>query len=528
MSGPSAGVAPRARLPTLFGPLDPETAPPPITVPASPDLAPAGGRPTLRRALALLFAVLALPTCLVLALLTPLGQVADEPAHVMRAASLLHGQWIGRRAPALMGDGTTRVMAGLDVDQAVLGVQGGPNQAHLDLKLFEWRREQGWAGFRYFYHIPSVSIYTPTFYVPAAAGMAATKLAGAGPFIATYAARLANAACFAAMGLPALLLARRGHALLFCTLSLPITLSLAGSVNQDGLLIGASALAAALLTRSAPMTAAGPGLPRTLSYWGAALLLTLVVAAKPPYAPLLVGLLFPLPPMRAWLRLRRPLLLRAALVAAALLPGVLWGWYALSTVATPYDRPPYEAGPLWPGPRPAVFDGTNAAAQLQVLLADPSRFVTLPWTTIIHDRALVRSMVGVLGWLDILLPPLLYALWHLAAPAALLCDLLAQRGEVARGSTRDLLVGLAAGATCVLGIYLSQYLAWTAVGHTDVQGPSGRYLLPILPFVALCLPAFAVAGSGRLRAALALLPVAAVGAGLAVLPPLVVYATILR
>ena len=528
MSDGGAGVAPRARLPTLFEPLDAGTVPPPAVDPSPPPPPLRDGSPTLRRALALLFAVLALPTCLVLALVTPLGQVADEPAHVMRAASLLHGQWIGRRAPALMGNGTMRVMAGLDVDQAVLGVQGGPNQPKLAFDLVEWRREQGWAGFLYFYHIPSVSIYAPTFYAPAAAGMAAAKLAGAGPFVATYAARLANTALFAAMGLAALLLARRGHALLFCTLSLPIALSLAGSVNQDGLLIAASALAAALLTRSAPMAATGPALPRTRSYWAAALLLTLIVMAKPPYAPLLVGLLFPLPSVRAWLRLRRPLLLRAAVVVAALLPGLLWGWFAVSTVATPYDRPPYEAGPLWPGPRPAVFDGTNAAAQLQVLLAEPSRFVTLPWTTIIHDRALLRSTVGVLGWLDILLPPALYALWYLAVPAALLCDLMTRRGNRAEGSASQFLLGLAACVACVFGIYLSQYLSWTAVGHTDVQGPSGRYLLPLLPFVALSLPLIPVPGGSRLRAALAVPAIVAVGVGLAVLPPLIVHATILR
>ena len=525
MSG--AGVARRARLPTLFGPLrgaPPAPRPAEATAPA-----PALGieSPALRRVLALLFTALALPTCLALALLTPLGQVADEPAHVMRAASLLHGQWIGRRALGPLGNGTTRVMAGLDVDQAVLGVQGGPDQPKLTLAVFEHRRAQDWANFLYFYPIPNVAIYVPAFYVPAAVGMGVARRAGAGPFVATYVARLVNAACFAAMGLAALLLARRGHALLFCTLTLPITLSLAGSVNQDGLLIAASALAAALLTRSAPMAAAGPALPRDRSYWVAALLLVLVVAAKPPYAPLLVGLLFPLPPLRAWPRLRRPLLLRAAVIAAALLPALLWGWFAVSTVATPYDRPPYEAGPLWPGPRPAVFDGTDAAAQLQVLLAEPSRVLTLPWTTIIHDRALLRSAVGVLGWLDIMLPAALYALWYAAVPAALLCDLISPSGAM-RGSPGQVLLSLAAAAACVLGIYVSQYLAWTSVGHPDVQGPTGRYLLPLLPLVALGLPALATPGGCRLRAALAALPAVAAAAGLAVLPPLIVHATILR
>jgi len=44
-----------------------------------------------------IFLVCALPTGLCLALLTPIGQVADEPAHIARAAGLLHGQIMGQR-----------------------------------------------------------------------------------------------------------------------------------------------------------------------------------------------------------------------------------------------------------------------------------------------------------------------------------------------------------------------------------------------------------------------------------------------
>ncbi len=482
---------------------------------------------SVRRALAVLFTAVALPTCTTLALLTPLGQVADEPAHVLRVASLLHGQWIGRRA-SVVEEGKTRIRAGLDVDQAVLGVQAGflrPKPTQEDVAR-AW--EQDWAGFLDFYPIASVAIYMPAFYGPAVVGMGVAKGAGAGPFVATYAARLANTACFVALGLAALLLARRGHALLFCTLMFPMTVSLAASVNQDGLLIAASVLAAALLTRSDLPTAAGPVLPRGAAFWTAGLLLAGVAAVKPPYAPLLALLLLPLPPARNWLRLRKQPLLRAAAVVVLLLPGLLWSWRAVSTVATPFPKPPYEPGPLWKGPRPALFDETSPAAQLGILLAHPLRVLSIPWTTIIHDPALLPSAVGVLGWLTVLLPDALYTLWYVAVPAALLCDLMSRRTGPRQGSLAGLALGLAAAAACVLGIYLSQYLSWTIVGNPTVQGPSGRYLLPILPLLALSLPSFRVRGGGWLRAGLAMVPVAAALAGAAVLPPLIVQAMILR
>jgi len=482
---------------------------------------------SVRHALALLFTVIALPTCIMLALLTPLGQVADEPAHVLRVGSLLHGQWIGRRAATLM-DGKTQPRAGLDVDQALLGVQGHPLQPKITEEEVARARGQDWAGSLSFYPIASVAIYMPAFYGPAAIGMGVAKRAGAGPFVATYVARLVNVACFVAMGLAALLLARRGHALLFCTLMFPMTVSLAASINQDGLIIAASVLAAALLTRSDIPTIAGPALPRSAAYWTAALLLACIAAVKPPYAPLLALLLLPLPPLRRWLVFRKPLLLRAAAIVILLLPGLLWGWLAVTTVATPFPKPPYEAGPLWLGPRPTLLDESNAAAQLSILLAEPLRFLSIPWNTIIHDPALLPSAVGVLGWLSVVLPAALYTLWYTAVPAALLCDLIAGRAGTRQGRLTDLALGVMAAAACVLGIYLSQYLSWTVVGNPTVQGPSGRYLLPILPFLALSLPAFKLRGGRWLRAALTAVPVMAALASAAVLPPLIVHAMILR
>lgn len=482
---------------------------------------------SVRRTLAVLFVAVALPTCTTLALLTPLGQVADEPAHVLRAASLLHGQWIGRRGP-YSENGATRVRAGLDVDGALLGVQDSPFRPKLTEERVAEVRGQGWAGSKTFYPVPNVAIYMPAFYVPAAIGMGVAKRAGAGPFAATYAARLANVACFVGLGLAALLLARRGHALLFCTLMLPMTVSLAASVNQDGLIIVASVLAAALLTRSDVPTAAEPALPRGFAYWTAGLLLAVVTAAKPPYAPLLLMLLLPLPPVREWWRLQRPLLLRAVLVLALLLPGLLWSWIAVTTVATPFSKPPYEPGPFWLGSRPALFTETDAAAQFSILIAEPLRFLSIPWITIIHDPALLPSAVGVLGWLAVLLPEALYTLWYMAIFAALLCDLMARRTGTRQGNLTDLAFGVAAAAMCVLGIYLSQYLSWTLVGNPTVQGPSGRYLLPILPFLALSLPVLQVWRSGWLRAGLVALPAIAALVSAIILPPLIVTAMILR
>ena len=71
-----------------------------------------------------------------------------------------------------------------------------------------------------------------------------------------------------------------------------------------------------------------------------------------------------------------------------------------------------------------------------------------------------------------------------------------------------------------LGIYLSQYLTWSRVGAELVDGPQGRYFLPLLPVLALALPG--LGDLPRLRAALTALPVAACVAGAAILPSILV------
>lgn len=472
---------------------------------------------TTRRILALLFVLVALPTGTLLALLTPPGQVADEPAHVLRAGSLLHGQLIGRRAPYRMPDGVERIMGGVDADAALLSVLEGPGWPKLDRERIDKLRAVGWQGARQFYQVPNVAIYMPVLYIPAALGMAAAKLCGAGPYDAVQAGRLVNVLCAVLMGAAALLLARRGHALLFCTLTFPMTLNLAASINQDGLLIVSCALAAALLTRA----------DSRRSWWAAAGILGCVVAVKLPYAPLLAALLLPLPPPREWLR-RDGLPRRVGIALLVALPGLLWTAYAMRNVSSPFMWPPYEAGPLWPGPRPAPFDTTDPMAQLSVLLAEPLRALTLPWDTLAHDRTILFSTVGILGWLNIRLPDGLYAAWGLAVGAAVLCDLLAPKRRDASCRLGDTALMLSAGMLCVLGIYLSQYLVWTPVGKASVDGPSGRYLLPVLPFLATSLPQSALPFGGILRAACLMLPIAAAVAGLAVLPMMIVAEFYLR
>ncbi|TNC14208.1 DUF2142 domain-containing protein [Methylobacterium terricola] len=412
------------------------------------------------------FALFGLPLCLILAFLVPLGEVADESAHLLRTVALGDGQMVGHRETVTYSDGVARPAAGVTVDPAWEVVSRSRPPAPDMIPVPDPMPAPGRPAFLPLY---TIGTYFPGFYVPAALGIGAGEALGSSHSTAALLGRLANAAAYGALGLAALALARRGRALLFGVLVLPMSLSLAASFNQDALMIAACALAAALLTDDAAWR-------RRL----AALLVALVVLAKPPYAAIAAMLLVPLPP-RFW---ANPIVWRRVAVAVlAVLPGALWIAYATATIATPVPRLAYEAGPLWPGPSPAPFLGTDTGAQVRVLLAHPSLILTLPAQCLFGLKralTLAQGAIGTFGWNDRPLPAAVYAAWGAGLIALVL---MCRRGLRVRWADMALL-GVAALVTAWL-VALSQYLSWTHVGEARIDGPQGRYFLPLIPMFVL-------------------------------------------
>jgi hypothetical protein len=470
--------------------------------------------PHPRRLLLGAFVALVLPLGLVLAMVTPPGQVADEVGHIERATALSEGHVLGRRVVSKDPDGTIHLAAGVDTDPATALATLGPppNPRKLSGEDLARAHQVDWRDTDHFLQISPLAVYLPIFYVPAATGIGAARLLGLSPFHAILAGRLAGLLAYGGVGLAALLLTRRGQALLFCTLAVPMAVSLGASLNQDGLLIATSALAAALVSR-------GPEDRR--ARLGAAALICAVATVKLPYLVLAAMLLLPLGD--GWRALRG----RLGLILLVALPAVVWTAFAMWAIAVPASQPSYAAGPLWPGSPGAIFNSANPAAQLRVLAANPFRVFTLPFGTIATDPWLARETVGLLGWLAVPMPAWLYATWAVAVGCAIGADGLgrAEGRPAGRWADAGLLV-LAVLAGVVL-IYLSQYLVWTMVGAARVEGPQGRYLLPLVPMLALAVPRVAPVGR-RLRAALCVPAVAAALGGLAVVPGLIVATFYLR
>jgi hypothetical protein len=423
--------------------------------------------------LALLFLLCALPTGLGCALLTPIGMFPDELTHVTRADALRYGEVFGVRSPRPMLDeaGNQGVMVGDGIFIVLIAREFADSQPDRPVPAADRKAVEAlpWVQGRVYCATQMVE-YFPVLYVPAALGLLLGEHVGLSPLYSFYLGRVAMLLVFLAMGTAAIWLARRGNLLLFAVLSLPSAVNLAGSYNQDGVLLGCFALAAALLSRCRPGLSLG---------WCAALaLLTAGVCAKAPYAALLGFCLLPLLDKGLWLR-------AGVLLLACVAPG-LWLLHLHHAGLLAYHRPPYHPGPLWPGARDILLQQVTPGYNLAVLRAHPPQVVLLPVTSFVHDfSGHWRLMLGMLSQDHILIAAWEYPFLALGLVAALL----GTPGPAPQGWRGwDAGVGWLVLFAGFIGMELSLYLSWTLAGLDRIEGVQSRYYLPLLPFLILLLP----------------------------------------
>jgi hypothetical protein len=435
---------------------------------------------TERAAALVVFVLLVLPLVFLCAWRVPTGQAPDEPDHVVRIASVLDGQIIGHRVASMNAQsggqdaGVTVNLGLLFADLTGTSNAAPPPSANSAAKRLDWARSIPWAPGPIFVSSVNTAAYAPVAYAPAALGMGIAILAGALPHAAIIGARFGNAIAFSLLGIAALAFARRGRLLILITLGLPMTIWLAGSASQDGVVIAVAALAAALLTQEG-----------RAAFWCGCAALAVLVLQKPPYLPLA---LLPLlaPGGLSW----RTAEARLPAAIAVAMPGLLWSVAVVTFVAVPLlPSPLYHPGPLWPGNHADLFRSAISGAQLQVLVHHPWRGMLLPVFSVVGQLpVLSRQFVGVLGTLTIRLPHPLYGVWWLAILSAL-GGLLARTDQPGEGRAIERLLATAAILCSGELICLTLYLTWTRVGMDRIDGLQGRYFIPLLATLVFALPA---------------------------------------
>jgi hypothetical protein len=399
----------------------------------------------------------------------------DEPAHLMRAAELAHGEIVGKVVDGSAGgviDGAIGRLWQVFVDYRKPDAPPVPNDVYEEARQVHWLNESGHADF------PNTAQYGPIPYLPQALGLRLGCLFGLDLLDSYYLARGLAMVATLALGAWALALSGRIRPLGRIVLLLPMSLFLTGSsISQDGILIALGLLVAAIAGRAIDRDRPPePGL-----YAAAAAAVAILAMARLPYATL--AFLFLLKPMRG----------RGAVVAVAFIGLVVGGWL--------WATADLRAVAAFPAGR-----DVDMHRQLAWLLEDSSR----PWTLAVdtlgdetYSTFYLQSIIGNLGLLTLLLAPWAYS-WALYALGG---GWLAGCFGARHLRPLDMLAAWLAIGLAVGGIFLGIYLTWTAVGAGRIEGVQGRYFLPLLGFLPLLVPAWPVPILRKILGAAALVAV---------------------
>jgi uncharacterized membrane protein len=410
------------------------------------------------------FLAASLLTSLALALVTPPFQAADEAAHFFRAYRVSEGS-LDLLPRAGTDRATIEVPEGLVRAGSVL-YQAPPFRAERKISVAELRVASqvaiGETPVTVF--APNTLMYTFVPYAPQAFGIALARSLGGSALGVLYAGRIANllvasiVIAFAVARAPA-------YRWLIAALALtPMAVSLRGSLSPDAIVLAAATLLTAEIAalawgRTAPI-GPSPEPPRRRLHF---LLVAagLLCAAKFAYLPLcLLALL--VPPSRWPLRRSAALAAYAATVVAAASLAVV---AARSVSAIRFDARVDPAAQV-------AHALSHPFASALVILRDAAQ----------HAPRYAAQLVGKLGWLDVPLPVALIVSYLLLLLALLAID--GSPGVVVRRWQRWTVAGVTIGGAAA--VIASQYVMWTPVGASFVEGVQGRYFLPLAVAAIWC------------------------------------------
>lgn len=412
-----------------------------------------------------------------LSCLIPPMQSPDETSHVARAYLVAQGQWFLQAAPEQVAPPADAQVAafvrrlggqadaGGSLDAGLLRFMAANLNLALDAKLRLSATEQErlaqlhWSNEKIHFSIPRTGYYFPLVYTPQAAGLA---IGMALDWSVAHSYQLARSItllfCLVLLALAYRLAPQSPLAL--ATLLLPMSLFQLLSPTLDGLTTSLGLLTISLFLRKTAVRASNSW--ASSAFMGACVFV--LVSSRTHLLPLLL-----LPFFTAWRQRSVRDFYLAGIVATSALAWVLFALQ--STTDTLVVR-------------------SQSSSQLLVHYAThPAAFFQIVWASLSNlelANFYQQSFIGILGWLDTVLPAPFYpVLWVGLAACALVSISLPAAG----GSPGARWLLLVTAIASVGLIFLSQLVTWTPHPAVLVEGVQGRYF--VMPMVLL---AFALSG----------------------------------
>lgn len=402
-------------------------------------------------------------------IISPPLQVADEYHHLLHSFSVSEGRFRAIRSADHPGD----FQIGTFLPTSLVGLFENLNRSGRPIKFHPENKQPIGdviaqfgqpldAERRQFASFFSTARNSPVPYGPQAVGIGVGRLLGASPILLLYLGRLSNLLIWLTLTSLAIRLTPM-HKWVFVLLALtPMSLFQAASLSPDAFVNALSFVAIAYWLH----LAVGHVPELKGKHVAVLVVLTVLLALSKQVYVLLVGLYLLIPIRKLGTRGRYVLTgLGLALLGAATI--ATWAWL------------------FWDLYFPARLDRSVVfapSAQLAYIVQNPWRYLETCWLTLRGDGWLYwRMFIGVLGWLDTVLPTPVYASYLFVLVAIAVID---NREVVLLSPVNRAAIWSVFGAS-VLVVMTTLYISWNALAFPVVQGVQGRYFIPVAPLLFL-------------------------------------------
>ncbi len=308
---------------------------------------------------------------------------------------------------------------------------------------------------------------TPVSYLAPAIGITIGRLLGVNCIILAFMGRFCNLLLYAGMVYGAVKFLPFGKMVLFGVAILPMSLHLAASYSYDTFLMAMCFFFGSYCLHLAYV--------KPMLHWKDIVLLAVLAAMFGPckmvYAVMLgFCLLIPVKKFGDW---KKWGISAAAVLAAFAAAMILVNRATITNYAVSTDT--------------YVEWAAEPAYSFSMILHNPLMYARVMYDSLVHlgDEWSLQLFGSMLGNLD---PVLSVPFWVIVAMAACLVVLsLRNAGEALyMKAWHKWWIGLLAFG-CLAGLMTAMLIAWTPLSSPVVEGVQGRYLLPVIPFVFLCL-----------------------------------------
>lgn len=401
------------------------------------------------------FLVIALFFGLLYVFILPPFQSVDEASHFYRGYEIATNKFVPQKTKGRLGDWLPASLKAFssNYDYLIKNVDAKTSiNCIIDsgkIKLNPEKVE--------FVDFQNTALYSPVAYLSQVPGMFIAKTFGANPLTIFYLARVSNLLFFMLfIWLSIKIIPFYKLPLMLLSLA-PMTLSLAGALTTDVVVIGINflwvALVLNLIFREKKVN------------WPEIFPLTFlaVILALSKHYLMLIPLVFLLPKSR-FKSTSSYLACVFSILAASAVAVFLWQ---------------NSIGHLYVDLNP----NANIEGQLSFILSHPLDYLKIVLETLIlKTPRIIITMIGVLGWQDTRLDFLTYMLY----PILIVLAVILEKNDEFSFKKWQLSLIFADFAGAILVIFTTMYLMWSAVGSSPIMGLNGKYFTPLmLPFLLL-------------------------------------------